>query len=212
MIATEAMNFFVEQGVDASETRSSMSLIKEVDERPRLSTYRGGRFSYGSTVSCVLLRNARHQNTRLRRVFVTKVGDYRSQANHLWSYETISTRRCYHRRPLVCHLHGSALPDPSRDLSSPSDFSRNDFPRPKSHIIHENAINLSMQMTRNQETHLRSPSYFFWFLHHIQAKSCCPVSLCQGRRTFREFLGVSSALDVSIPASANNFYWDLLGR
>jgi hypothetical protein len=32
VIATEAMNFFVEQGVDASETRSSMSLIKEVDE------------------------------------------------------------------------------------------------------------------------------------------------------------------------------------
>lgn len=158
------------------------------------------------------MRNARHQNTRLRRVFVTKVGDYRSQVDHLWSYETFSTRRMLPSETFVCHLHGSALPDPSRDLSSPSDFSRNDFPRPKSHIIHENAINLSMQMTRNQETHLRSPSYFFWFLHHIQATSCCPVSLCQGRRTFREFLGVSSALDVSIPASANNFYWDLLGR
>lgn len=121
------------------------------------------------------MRNARHQNTRLRRVFVTKVGDYRSQVDHLWSYETFSTRRMLPSETFVCHLHGSALPDPSRDLSSPSDFSRNDFPRPKSHIIHENAINLSMQMTRNQETHLRSPSYFFCFSttfkQHLAAQS-----------------------------------------
>lgn len=52
-----------------------------------------------------------------------------------------------------------------------------------------------MQMTRDQNTHLRSPSSFFIDLHHIQATSCCPVSLCQLRRTLRAFLGASSDLD-----------------
>ncbi len=64
MIATEAMSFFVEQGVTVSETRSSMSLIKEVDGvAAKAEHLEGRRFWYGNTVSYAG-RNLRHRNTR----------------------------------------------------------------------------------------------------------------------------------------------------
>jgi hypothetical protein len=107
---------------------------------------------------------------------------------------------CLPSETFVRRLHGSALPDPSPDLSSPSDFSRNDFPRPKSNIIHENAINLSMRMTRNQDTHLRSPSSFLLISTTFKQHLAAQVSPSQARRTFREFLGASSAWTSLFPS------------
>lgn len=64
-------------------------------------------------------------------------------------------------------LRGSALPGPSRDLSVHPDFSRQHLARSKSAAVHENAIKLSMRMTRNRNTHLRGPNSF---LHGIRTR------------------------------------------
>jgi len=61
VIATEAMNFFVEQGVDASEIRSSMSLIKEVDGVAKAAHLQGGTIFVRKYSKLCALRNANNQ-------------------------------------------------------------------------------------------------------------------------------------------------------
>lgn len=127
------MNFFVEQGVDASETRSSMSLIKEADGVAKAEHLRlQGTIFVRKYSKLRAVRNVRHRNAGLRRNLRNESRRLQVPGGSPVELRNISSRRMLPSETFVRRWHGSALPDPSRGLSSPSDFNRNDFPRPNS--------------------------------------------------------------------------------